>query len=424
MHYNLRCVECGETFEDSEQGFLLSCSENHGPAMLQANYEVAGFEPDDDLEGVFRYHDWLPIRRIYGRSPRTVIFQNEELCEKYNLPNLYFAFNGYWPERDGGMSTCSFKELEAACVMARIPEQETRSIVVASAGNTGRAFLEFGSQYHVNTTVVIPEFAIPQMWTTVPKADCVKLVVLKDADYFDAIQLADRICDFTDRFFPEGGAKNVARRDGMGTVILAATEAIHAIPDHYFQSVGSGTGAIAVWEMAWRLVTDATYGQKLPRLHLSQTQAFPIMAAAWEAHSRALPDIPVEKAREMARAAYSPVLGNRKPPYSLTGGLFDALSETGGIFAVPSNEDAANAGKLFMSLEGIDLDKAAQVCLAAFLMEAEANAFYSDDIILVNLTGGGSERAHADGIAIPATADIFFTKEDMAQETIKARFGF
>ena len=407
MHYNLRCVECGEIFDDSEKGFLLSCNGQHAPALLQANYEAAGFEPDDDLEGVFRYHEWLPIRRIYGRSPQTVIFQCEALCDKYNLPNLHFAFNGYWPEMNGGMPTASFKELEAACVLARIPDDETRSIVVASAGNTGRAFLEFASQYNVNATIVVPEFALPQMWTTVPKADCVKLIAVKNADYFDAIQFADRLCEDENRFFPEGGAKNVARRDGMGTVILAATEAIQAIPDHYFQAVGSGTGAIAVWEMAWRLVTDATYGQKLPRLHLSQSQAFTIMADAWAAHSRVLPELPDDFARARARSAYSPVLSNRKPPYSIAGGLFDALYETGGIFTIPTDEEAAAAGKLFSELEGIDLDKAAEVNLASFLKAADADEFDRDEIILVNLTGGGAQRAHDDGIAIPATPDEY-----------------
>ena len=244
----------------------------------------------------------------------TIVFQNETISEKLGLENLYFAFNGYWPERNAGMPTASFKELEAASVLARLPETEERSIVISSAGNTGRAFLEYGSQFKINTMVVVPEFALPQMWTTIPKADCVKLVVLKDADYFDAIQLANHICEL-EPFFPEGGAKNVARRDGMGTVMLAGTEAINAIPDHYFQAVGSGTGAIAAWEMAWRLITDGQFGQHLPRLHLSQAESFTIMADAWAKQSRTLPEIPEEEARAAARKAYSPVLSNRKPPY-------------------------------------------------------------------------------------------------------------
>ncbi|MBO7619801.1 MAG: pyridoxal-phosphate dependent enzyme, partial [Victivallales bacterium] len=218
-HYTLRCVECGQIYDDSDKGFLLDCPENHGPSMLQADYSVNGFEPVESAKGFYRYQHWLPIRRTFSRAPKTIVFQSDAFCDRLGLENLYFAFNGYWPEREGGMPTCSFKELEAASVLARIPKGEERTIVVSSAGNTGRAFLEYASQFKINTMVVVPEFALPQMWTTVPKADCVKLVVLKDADYFDAIQLANHICEL-EPFFAEGGAKNVARRDGMGTVIL------------------------------------------------------------------------------------------------------------------------------------------------------------------------------------------------------------
>ena len=51
-----------------------------------------------------------------------------------------------------------------------------------------------------------------------------------------------------DGFMAEGGAKNVARRDGMATTMLSATTTIGQIPDYYFQAIGSGTGAIAAWE--------------------------------------------------------------------------------------------------------------------------------------------------------------------------------
>lgn len=408
--YKLKCVKCGEEYTDSSQGFLLECanSSQHGPSMLRAEYSCKSFSPDTSIDGIYRYHEWLPIRRVYKRSPKTIIFQNAKLSRDLGLPNLFFAFNGYWPERNGGMPTCAFKELEAASVMARIPDGEKRSIVVASAGNTGRAFLEYGSLYKVNTTVVVPEFALPQMWTTVPKADCVKLFVLKDADYFAAIQLADKICLDKESYFAEGGAKNIARRDGMGTVMLAATEAIGKLPNHYFQAVGSGTGAIAAWEMAQRLIADGRFGSKLPKLHLSQTEAFTIMADAWNSNSRALPSMPDDIATAKAKQAYSPVLSNRKPPYSLCGGLFDAMTDSTGAFYVPSNNEAIAASKLFTELENIDLDKAAQICFASFMKAANNGAFDKNETILVNLTGGGAERAKKDGIVIQAEPDRIF----------------
>jgi cysteate synthase len=59
-------------------------------------------------------------------------------------------------------------------------------------------------------------------------------------DYTDAINLAGRIAKLPG-MVPEGGARNVARRDGMGTMMLDAAVTIGKMPDHYFQAVGSGT---------------------------------------------------------------------------------------------------------------------------------------------------------------------------------------
>jgi len=60
----------------------------------------------------------------------------------------------------------------------------------------------------------------------------------------------------TRRSICRGGARNIARRDGMGTTVLSAADCIGRIPDVYFQAVGSGTGAIAAHEANERLLED------------------------------------------------------------------------------------------------------------------------------------------------------------------------
>ena len=124
--------------------------------------------------------------------------------------------------------------------------------------------------------MVVPEDALPQMWITGERHPAVRLAVVRGGgDYSDAIELGNRIAALPG-FYPEGGARNVARRDGMGTVVLAAVEALGESPRHYFQAVGSGTGAIAAWEMSLRLRQDGRFGDWLPRLHLVQNEPFAI----------------------------------------------------------------------------------------------------------------------------------------------------
>lgn len=411
-HYTLRCLACGKIFAESDLGFRLECDEKHPPALLRADYHDSSFSPDPTGPGLFRFDSWLPVRRRLPEAPETIIFHSEKLARELRLPHLTFAFNGYWPERQAAMRTASFKELEAAAVLARLPENETRTLVVASAGNTGRAFLEYASRNQANVLVVAPEFALPVLWTTLPRPPQAKLAILRDADYFDAIELSNRICRLPG-FLAEGGAKNVARRDGMGCVMLSAAASLNRLPDHYFQAVGSGTGAIAAWEMAERLIATKRFGQRLPRLHLAQNTPFTIMTDAWQNGSRQLPDLPPETARQQARAVYAPVLSNRNPPYALTGGLFDALSASGGTMYRISSDAARAAGQLFSQTEGIDLDPAAEVAMATLQQAVATGRVAASDHILVNLTGGGAKRLATTTTLFPARPDYTLTAADL-----------
>ena len=101
--------------------------------------------------------------------------------------------------------------------------------------------------------LVVPESALACLRLARPISPFVKVVaVTGDADYSDAIRLGECAARLTG-FFAEGGAKNVARRDGLGTVLLNVFEKLGGLPDYYFQAIGSGTGAISVHEMACRL---------------------------------------------------------------------------------------------------------------------------------------------------------------------------
>ena len=190
----------------------------------------------------------------------------------------------------------------------------------------------------------------------------------------------------------EGGAKNIARRDGMGTTILSAVEKIGRIPDAYFQGIGSGTGTIAVWENNLRLISDGRFGSHKMRLYPSQNDPFTIMYDSWKADSRALVPFPADKAREAAAAIDAKVLSNRKPPYSLAGGLFDAMKDaTGDIYKV-TNEELREWQTIFKETEGIDIYSAAAVAVASLAKAVEDGSVSKDETIMLNITGGGEQR--------------------------------
>jgi cysteate synthase len=133
--------------------------------------------------------------------------------------------------------------------------------------------------------------------------------------------------------------------------------------------------------------------------------------------------MPLEEARSKAKAVYATVLSNRKPPYSLSGGLFDALSDSYGIMYNITEEEARTAGQRFTDAEGIDLDPAAEVALASLFKAVDAKIIAPDNCILVNLTGGGAKRFAAENRQIPFSPDLTFRKDEVNPQSIQAKIA-
>jgi cysteate synthase len=395
----LVCPLCGGSYEDARDDFLLACPEPHAPALLRAVYDDTRLVVHPEHSGVFRYAGWLPVRRVLRGAVGPVTYHGTGLGARLGLDNLLVIFNGYWPEKGARMETCTFKELEAQAVCGRIPPGWRGSLVVSSAGNTARAFHQTCSRHGVPALIVVPGYGAPLLWGARKPGPGVRLAVLEgEADYTDAIEVGTRIAGLAG-FYAEGGAKNAARRDGMGTALLSAAEHAGRIPDHYFQAVGSGTGAIAAWEMSLRLAADGRFGAARMRLHLAQNAPFTPMTDAWEAGSREL--VVSADARGSTASIHASVLVNRKPPYAVAGGLFDALTDTDGRMYRVSGVEARAAGALFDETEGIDIDPAAEVAVASLRQAVERGLVGRRDLVALNITGGGQRRLRRE---MPVTA--------------------
>ena len=388
--YVLETVATGRRFEDA--GWTLADPECKEPSLVRAIYEKKQIEFGPEERGIYQFADWMPVRRMLKGSAPTVTYYSEKLAAKLNIPNLYIAFSGWWPEIGAAMSTCSFKETEAYSVCARIPEGEKRVLVVASAGNTARAFAKVCSENNIPLLLSVPEENIDALWFEKPLNDCVKLICSpRGTDYFDAIALGDAACT-SPMFFAEGGAKNIARRDGMATTVLSAAKQLRRTPEAYFQAIGSGTGTIAAWEANLRLIGDGRFGSHKMKLFPSQNVPFLPMYDAWKASSRPLLPMDDEKARVQALEIHAKVLSNRRPPYSLRGGVYDALQDAGGDVECATNADIAAMQQLFLDTEGIDIHEAAAVALKGMINAFDAGKLPRETVAMLNITGGGQAR--------------------------------
>jgi len=389
-NYMLQSLVSGAIFEDS--GWILDTPGETTPGFVRAIYENRQLNLKGNEYGLYTFADWLPINRMLKGSNPPVTYKSSGLANALGLKNLYITFSGYWPEKGALMGTCSFKETEAYSVCGRLDPAQDKILVVASAGNTARSFARVCSDNNIPLLLTVPEDNIDVLWFDRPINDNVKLVVSRSGgDYFDAIHLSNLACQL-DRFMPEGGAKNVARRDGMGTTVLSAATTIGEIPEYYFQAVGSGTGAIAAWEANLRLVEDGRFGNRKMKLMVSQNKPFTPIYDAWKADSRALLPFDNQIARQQVEKIIAKVLSNRKPPYSLIGGLYDAMKDAGGDVLLASNEEAMKAAALFEETEGIDIHPAAAIATASLVSAAKEGRVPKDALIMLNITGGGEER--------------------------------
>ncbi len=415
----MRCSACGASYSDD--GARLHCDGAHGPALLVTEYPAKRLAPDPGAAGIFRYRCWLPCTRALAGAGTSVTFHSDGLGRRLGMSNLWLAFSGWWPERGARLETATFKELEAWTVLARLAGDNREVLVVSSAGNTAAAFARVCSVVGVPCVLVVPKAALERLALARSSHDCVKVVALEPpADYTDAIHLADQVSAL-DGFLPEGGTMNVGRRDGLGTVLLRAVETMGRLPEYYFQAVGSGAGAIATDESARRLLADGRFGTTRPRLMLSQNEPFAPMADAWRRGSREVAPCEPDLARALISRMAAPVLSNRRPVYSMAGGVFDAVDATGGDMSSVDNEKVRAAQHLFQEAEGIDLDPAGGVALASLAEAVNEGRVERDSLVLLNVTGGGWERRCRETRASAPAPDLWLRAGEAAHTDVAKR---
>ncbi len=400
----VKCLQCNELHDP----YGLNCKKGDD-SLLRTSYAAKQLLPSD-MPGIWRYSDWLPTQGIIAQgSGRTVTYRSKELALKLGLDDLWIAFNGYWPEKDAYIMTCTFKDLESFPTMQRLREQqENRIMVVASAGNTARAFAHVCSITGQPLLLVVPKESSHRLWTLHDDTSSICLVTV-EGDYFDAIDLAGKISSRYG-FVNEGGARNVARRDGMATVMLDATLTSGELPAHYFQAVGSGTGGISAWEASIRLLEDGRFGDVLPKLHLGQSLLCAPLYSLWHGTDMVHAGCP--------EGMYDDVLFNRKPPFAIKGGVKDALEATGGTIYAVSNKEASQAQELFEREEGIDINPAAAIAVATLIQAVESGNVMPDEKIVLNITGGGQKRMMQDYGQRPISVSLEVSAEDEEAESM------
>ena len=410
MKYKLRCLDTGDLIEDA---YTLKYTDN---ALLQAKFN--GPMEVKQLDGVWKYLDWIPTSTSNEYVAGTTTYKAEALGKSLGMSNLWVTFHGYWPEKGGLCPTGSFKDMEAVPTIQRLHDHGCKGLICASAGNTARGFTHFCGLANMPLIVVVGKDHGHRIWTKVGHpTDSVKVVAVEDGDYYDAKTVAKAIAKKLTGWQMEGSVHNVARRDGIGSLILDAAFTIGAMPEHYFQGIGGGPGPIGVHEMAERLIESGQFEGPAPRQHLSQNIEHSPIHNAWQAKRDHL--IPEDYPPHDVEV-YSDYLMNKGPAYGQVGGVHDILKASNGQTYVVERDDAIAAKTQFESIEGIDIMTPGAVAMASLQQALASGEVNPDACTVLNISGGGVERLKQDHATETVEPWLRVTKADGADMIIEA----
>ncbi len=407
MKYQLKCLKTNSLIEDN---YTLHYSDD---ALLQTKYQQ--MLSKNEHYGVWKYHPWLPVSGVSEFIAGSTTYKATKLGLELGLNNLWVCFHGYWPEKGGLCPTGSFKDMEAIPTIQRLRDHNGKGLICASAGNTARAFTHFCGLSDIPLIVIVGKDHAKRIWArSENQLDSVKIVVIKDGDYSDAKWVAKKLASRLDGWQLEGGVHNVARRDGIGTLIINAAEEMQRLPDHYFQGVGGGPGPIGVNEMAERLIESKLFDGPVPKQHLSQNIEHCPIHKAWQDKRSQLreDDFPSHDVE-----VYSDYLMNSAPAYGIIGGVYDILNKSNGETYAISEKEAIAAKNLFESIEGIDIMTPSAVSTASLIKAIEIGNVQKDDYTLLNISGGGVARLFAEQ-EIKETEPWIIVNRDVAVESI------
>ena len=410
MKYNLRCLKTGDLIEDN---YTLHHTDG---ALLRA--EFSGPITVQPLKGVWKYLDWIPTSTSNEYVAGTTTYKAESLGEALGMSNLWVTFHGYWPEKGAMCPTGSFKDMEAVPTIQRLHDHGCTGLICASAGNTARGFTHFCGLADMPLIVVVGKDHGHRIWTKAGHpTDSVKVVVVEDGDYYDAKNVAKGIAKELTGWQMEGSVHNVARRDGIGSLILDAAFTIGSMPEHYFQGIGGGPGPIGVHEMAERLIASGQFEGPAPRQHLSQNVEHSPIHNAWQAKRDHLvaEDFPPHDVE-----VYSDYLMNKGPAYGQVGGVHDILKASNGQTHIVEGEVAKVAKTLFESIEGIDIMTPGAVALASLQQALASGEIQHDAVTVLNISGGGVERMKQEHETTIVEPWLRVTKENGASMILEA----
>lgn len=340
---------------------------------------------------IWRYRELLPIRDpnpelSLGEGGSPLIHANN-LGMMLGLPNIYIK-----DERQG--PTASFKDRQAALMIAALKEAGITEMVCASTGNVAISY----SAYAARAGIKLWAF----LTSLVPAAKMREValygtqVVKITGTYDEAKQMAAEFAKQRNLFL-DLGARSIPCLESMKTIAFEVAEQLTALlgcddstdpslppatwrnPDWYIQSVSGGMGPLGVMKGFKELHTMGLI-QKEPKMGIIQSEGCAPMVHAWKQGKDTA--IPVKSPHTLIAT-----LATGDPGRTYTQINHKMNEASGGVIESVTDEEAFRAMHFLAKMEGLSIEPAAAVAFAGLVKLVRAGLIKSNEVVVVNCTG-------------------------------------
>ena len=317
-------------------------------------------------QGVLQtYQEFLPITpttpMITLGEGDTPLVQSHRMAKELGLEQLYFKLEGCNP-------TGSFKDRGMVMAVANALEQESKTIICASTGNTSASAAAYGAHCNLSTVVLVPKGNVAQGKIAQAIAYGAHILVINGS--FDRALAMVR--ELSSRHpIALVNSVNPYRIEGQKTAAFEVADALGDAPDYLCIPVGNAGNITAYWK-GFKEYQQTEHTTRSPQLFGFQAEgAAPIVRGEI-----------VENPETIATAIR---IGN---PASWQTAL-EARDESGGMIDAVTDEEILAAYKLLARLEGIFCEPASAASVAGLMKSVAKGLIPKDKVVVCVLTGSG-----------------------------------
>lgn len=311
------------------------------------------------------YREWLPVTEqtppLTLHEGNTPLLRAERLATWVGVRELYLKFDGLNPSG-------SFKDRGMVLAVAKAMEDNARTIICASTGNTSASAAAYAARAGVTCVVLLPAGKVAMGKVAQAVAYGARIVVVK-TNFDGALEIARELSD-------QYGAAlvnsvNPYRIEGQTTAAFEICDVLGNAPDVLALPVGNGGNITAYW-LGFRRYHERGRSTALPRLLGGQASgAAPFVRGRFIDE----PETIATAIRIGRPATWEPAI--------------NAVKESKGQFAAVSDEQILRAYSEVARTEGFFCEPASAASIAVLKAAVEARVVDPALRCVCVLTGNG-----------------------------------